>query len=289
MKYKVGDKVRISKCNVEILKGQIDVIEEVYPRDNSYKLSRFDIRIAESNLRPTEFKIWCETKEEKQAVLEELEKEGYTRRSSGEKPTKCIGSKPKCGLYVRDRDSGLTISYDKDYFNEDDRVELTPSEFTGIDFSKKIIITKTTTGAMATYGDKTVTTDGDFEDASRQALAEVLCPFKVGDKVIDKRCKNKGIVTEIRINGEVVVHLDDESGDYDMAFKTLELLEPYVEPLYNAKLFCIKGHGLFKQGVVYTVENGVFIGVHDSHYKDLEDINKKLCSQFMEVKGGLDD
>ena len=307
MRYKVGDKVRVrgdlgvgkvydgitfrkemgEKCIFEVV--GVDEEKNCIVAKNKYCLT-----FSSEMLRPAEFKIWCETEEEKQAVLDKLEKEGYVWKSGREKPTEptyigFFGKKPR-GLYIQNDE--LSWDYDKQNFNKKDTPEITSSEFTGIDFSEKIIITKTQTGATAAYGDKTVTTEGDFEEASRQALAEVLCPFKVGDRVIDKRCKNKGIVTKIRISGEVVVHLDDESGDYDMTFKTLELLEPYVEPLYNAKLFCIKGSGTFDKGYIYEVKDGKFTDEHLTRYepyKDLENVNNRLVAQFMEVKGGLDD
>jgi len=305
MKYKVGDKVRVRgdleaggrygddvfTWEMEKYKGKIAKIAK--ETCVGYELEDFMYNWTFEMLRPAKFKIWCETKEEKQAVLEELEKEGYVW-SFGDKPAEAtdIGffrEKPS-GLYIQDDVLGWDNS--KQSFNANDVVELTPSEFTGIDFSKKIIITKTTTGAMATYGDKTITTEGDFEDASRQALAEVLCPFKVGDEVIDKRCKNKGIVTKIRISGEVVVHLNDESGDYDMTFKTLELLKPYAEPLYNAKLFCVKGSRTFDKGHIYEVKDGKFTDGYLTQckpFEDLDDVNYYLSAQFMEVKGGLDE
>lgn len=249
MKYKVGDKVRVrgdlsrsgdykirAVSDMEKFRGRIGTVEKI-TEEGFYELN-IDVdkrNWTDEMLRPAEFKIWCETEAEKQAVREELEKEGYVWCNGGEKPTKVIGDNPKCGLFIKD--DRLSITYDKKYFNEDGRIEFTPSEFTGIDFSEKIIITKTPTGATATYGNKTVTAEGDFEDASRQALAEVLCPFEVGDRVQDKRCKNTGTVKEIRLNGDVVVYFDD--GDYGMVFSTLELLEPYTEPEYNAKLFCV--------------------------------------------------
>jgi len=308
MKYKVGDKVRIRgdleygehyggilfSGNVVDFKNKIAEITK--SKDYYYGLSIDNICYTWTSemLRPAEFKIWCETEEEKKAVSEELEKEGYVWKNSREKPTDLtyIGffNKKPCGLYIQNNELGWDNS--KQSFRSDNSTELTPSEFTGIDFFKKIIITKTPTGATASYGDKTVTTEGDFEDASRQALAEVLCPFKVGDRVRDRRCKNKGIVTKIRISGEVVVHLNDESGDYDMTFKTLELLKPYAEPLYNAKLFCVKGSRTFDKGHIYEVKDGKFTDEYLTQckpYKDLENVNETLYAQFMEVKGGLDE
>lgn len=299
MRYKVGDKVRV-RGDLEAGKryGNVAFIpsmeknktfEILFVRESeNYDLNdEYNLCYSPEMLRPAEFKIWCETEKEKQAVIEELEKEGYVWRGSGEKPTKHITCNPKCGLYVRDRDSGLTISYDKDYFNEDDRAELTPSEFTGIDFShksKKIIIEQTKTGAKATYKDKWSYVEGDFEDASRQALAEVLCPFKIGDRVKVTRNNFTGVVKKVDIYNQVTI----KRGNCETT-EFIGELEPYTEPSYNAKLFCIEGHGVFKQGVVYTVENGMFVGVHGSHFRDLEDINTNLASQFMEVKGGLDD
>lgn len=302
MKYKVGDKVRV-RGDLEVLEKYGDSVfaasMERYKNENAvikkvYADNRYDLDIDEAEwywtdemLRPAEFKIWCETVEEKQAVLEELEKEGY-RWKSGAKPTEYKNGIAK-PMMIYAKGNSLTRDWDKR------PCTFTPSEFTGIDFSEKITITKTSTGATATYGDKTVTTEGDFEDVARQALAEVLCPFKVGDRVLDKRCKNKGIVKEIRINGEVVVHLDSADGDYDMTFKTLELLELCTEPSYNAKLFCIEGSNLsaddyFKKGYIYEVKNGRILGYEcTGDYKDIEHVNNVLVAQFMEVKGGLDE
>lgn len=307
MRYKIGDKVRV-RGDLEDSKiyGGIEFLSDMEKNKIFDVLSVSENGVCELNdeselyyspemLRPAEFKIWCETEEEKGEVLKELEKEGYVWRSSREKPTDptyigFFGKEPS-GLYIQDDE--LAWNNHKQNFGKRNMPEFTPSEFTGIDFSEKIIISKTPTGATVTYGDKTVTTEGDFDDAARQALAEVLCPFKVGDKVRDRRCKNKGIVTKIRISGEVVVHLDDESGDYDMTFKTLELLEPYVEPSYNAKLFCIKdGYmGCFKQGHIYEVKDGKFTDFNSdiAKFKNLEEINSKSIAQFMEIKGGLDD
>jgi len=301
MKYKVGDKVRVRGdllvekrygsnifiSEMEKYKGKVVKVAKVETElCSEYRLGNSRYHWTSEMLRPAEFKIWCETEEEKQAVLEELEKEGYVWKSGREKPTEptyigFFGKKP-CGLYIQNDELGWDNS--KQSFHSNNTVEITPSEFTGIDFSEKIVITKTPTGATATYGDKTVTTEGDFENASRQAFAEVLCPFKVGDKVKVTRNNFIGVVKKVDIYNQVTIKCKScEMTEF------IGELEPYIEPSYNAKLFCVEGHGVFKQGVVYTVENGIFVGVHGSHFRDLEDINTNLASQFMEVKGGLDE
>lgn len=304
MRYKVGDKVRIRgdlkagktygargfANSMTEYRGKIARVAEVLY--NAYQLDidggTFDW--TDEMLRPAEFKIWCETKEEKQAVLEELEKEGYVWKSGREKPTdpECIGlfGKKPYGLYMRNDELGW--GDDKQGFYSDNRVKLTPSEFTGIDFSKKIIIEQTATGAKATYGGKEVCADGKFEDASRQALAEVLCPFKVGDKV---KLKRNGVVGEvIDISGKTRVIFHTKKDIHD-EWCLLSELEPYTEPSYNAKLFCIKStHDgeVFKSGHIYEVKDGIIDGFlkpeSSMRFKDIKDVNKTLYAQFMEVK-----
>lgn len=297
MKYKVGDKVRV-RGDLKVGKryGGVTFIpcmeknktfKILFARESENYILNDECNLCYSSemLRPAEFKIWCETDEELKAVLEELEKEGYMWNDSRKKPTENINDIISCtcpiGFYLRE--DSLSYSVRKGGFDNQSMVELTPSEFTGIDFPKKIIITKTPTGATATYGDKMVETDGDFEDASRHALAEVLCPFKVGDKVKVTRNNFIGVVKKVDISNHVTIKCKNR-----VMIEFIGELEPYTEP-YNAKLFCVKGSGTFEQGVVYAVENGVFTGVHGSHFKNLDDINKNLTAQFMEIKGGLDD
>lgn len=308
MKYKVGDKVMV-RGDLEVgkrygitmftsekakHKGKILEIFNMLKKDGAYQY-----RLADSSwyspemLRPVEFKIWCETKEEKQAVLEKLEKEGYVWKS-GEKPTELTYSdflsKNPRGLCISD--NKLSWENSKQRFNSNNLPKITPSEFTGINFSEKIIITKTPTGATATYGDKTVTTEGDFEDASRQALVEVLCPFEVGDRVKDKATKRIGTVEKIYCENHIIV--DCKTSGFESDYPDFGKLEPYTEPSYNAKLFCIRGSGRvkgFERGYIYEVKDGKFTdsNVDVGKFKNLEEINSKLIAQFMEVKGGLDE
>ena len=304
MKYKVGDKVMV-RGDLEVgkrygitmftsekakYKGKILEIFDMLKKDGAYQY-----RLADSSwyspetLRPAEFKIWCETEEEKQAVLEELEKEGYVWKS-GEKPTELTYSdflsKNPRGLCISD--NKLSWENSKQRFNSNNLPKITPSEFIEIDFLKKITIEQTTTGAKATYGEKEVCVDGEFEDASRQALAEVLCPFKVGDKV---KLKRNGVVGEvIDISGETRVIFYTKKDIHD-EWCLLSELEPYTEPSYNAKLFCIKGSDMYKvfeEGHIYKIIDGKFNG-EGRRYDSLEDINRIFFAQFMEVKGGLDE
>ena len=292
MKYKVEDKVRV-RGDLEVGKfyGGIKFLSDMEKNKIFDVLSVSENGECELNdaykyyyspemLRPAEFKIWCETDEEKRAVLEELEKEGYVW-CSGDKPTngKNTHTAPVM-LYVENE--VIRQNWTKKPF------DFTPSEFTGIDFSEKIIITKSKTGATATYGDKTVTAEGEFEDASRQALAEVLCPFKVGDKVRVKGDKETFYtVDSIKARTEVAIN---DTNIYHGGTWLAESLEPYTEPSYNAKLFCIEGYGrIFKKGYIYKVKDGIFHGGIGVKFDNLEQINNHYCSKFMEVKGGLDE
>lgn len=298
MRYKFGDKVRVrgdleggyKYGNANLFGGMVkykNKIAEIIKLDGEWYILDLDIDYLWSPdmIRPADFKIWCNTEAERQAVLEELEKEGYEWHNRKEKPTEKDLLTP-VGILVWRAD--LTYTKSIENFDKKKYCQFTPSEFTGIDFSEKIIITKTTTGATATYGDKMVTTEGEFEDASRQALAEVLCPFKVGDKV-EIKINPKMIGTVKEIASDLMVNVQLETMDNWLHSTELE---PYIEPLYNAKLFCIKSsrNGAFKSGHIYKVENGVFTDIKefgsDKPYKDVDDINKRLTAQFMEV---LDD
>lgn len=269
MKYKVGDKVRVrgdlgvgkvydgitfrkemgEKCVFEVV--GVDEEKNCIVAKNKYCLT-----FSSEMLRPAEFKIWCETEEEKQAVLEELEKEGYVWINSGEKPTEWKG--------VYDAPMYFSVSNGKfsqfsQFFKsvnrkwiEKDKPELTPSEFTGINLSEKIIITKTPTGATATYGDKTVTAEGEFKEASRQALAEVLCPFKVGEWVQHKYNWNiRGMVAEISSDMEVRVC----SGVVD-TWLEFEEIEPCKEPLFSGRAVCVEDSVEFTKGKIYKFTDG---------------------------------
>lgn len=304
MRYKVGDKVMVRgnlkaggiygddvfTGEMEKYKGKIAKIAK--ETCVGYELEDFMHNWTFEMLRPAEFKIWCETEEEKHAVLEELEKEGYVWCGNEEKPTNkkddefCFYS--QMALYVTN--SHIKWDDDRSYFESEYCIELTPSEFTGINFSEKIIIAKTQTGAMATYGDKTATAEGDFEDASRQALVEVLCPFKVGDKVRIKNISFIYTVKEILRNKEIEI-IDNCGICRRIESDDLELC---TEPSYNAKLFCIRGSGRvngFERGYIYEVKDGRFTAsnVDVGKFKNLEEINSKLIAQFMEIKGGLDE
>ena len=309
MRDKVGDKIRVrgdlgvgkvydgitfrkemgEKCIFEV----VGVEEE---KNCIVAKNKCCLTFSSEMLRPAEFKIWCETEEEKQAVLEELKKEGYVWYNSKEKPTEKDLLTP-VGILVWEADfeNDTTITYTKSIKNFDKKeyCQFTPSEFTGINLSEKIIITKTPTGATAIYGDKTVTTEGDFNDASRQALAEILCPFKVGDRVIDID-GYVGRVKKIEFENHRKNTVYVDGWDCNSSYSENEL-RLYTEPLYNAKLFCIEGSNLsaddyFKKGYIYEVKNGRILGYECTGvYKDIEHVNNVLVAQFMEVKGGLDD
>lgn len=258
MKYKIGDKVRV-RGDLEVDKkyGEIVFLTDMKKGEIFDVLSISGSGVCELNdvhrlyyspemLRPAEFKIWCETEEEKQAVLEELEKEGYTLK----KMTSTIESK-KAPMFFLILHDGILYGTSREAFEEEKCVKISPSEFTRIDF-QKIVITKTKTGAVATYGDKTVTTEGEFKEASRQALAEVLCPFRVGEWVQHKYNWNiRGMVAEISSDMEVRVC----SGVVD-TWLEFEEIEPCKEPLFSGRVVFVEDSVEFTKGKIYEFTDG---------------------------------
>lgn len=305
MEYKVGDKVRV-RGDLEVGKtyGGVYFISSIEKNKFFEVLSisengsctlddEFRLYYSSEMLRPAEFKIWCETEEEKQAVLEELEKEGY---KDSEKINEVSGEAPVGFFIEEDNNYSITFFRGKGFFGDVNIANFTPSEFTRIDFSEKIVITKTPTGATAIYKDKTVTTEGEFEDAARQALAEALCPFKVGDRV-KHESQGVGTVTNkiLRNDYKYVIGVYFEDVDYHEMYLEDDL-ELYTEPPYNAKLFCIKNCGRFETGHIYEVKNGVFTDGNPNHtmtVSNINELNERFGEHdecyFMEVKGGLND
>lgn len=289
MKYKVGDKVRVRGNlkfrfygevafvpNMEEYKCKTGTITRA--RGNIYKIAGSGFRWSDKMLRPAEFKIWCGTEEEKKAVLKELEKEGYMWANSEELEevqSDVFNSCEKVAFYVVN--NCIEWNDYKTDFDEDCRTEITPSEFTGIDFSEKITIIKTPDGAKAIYKDKTVEEEGDFSEASRKALAIVLCPIDVGDKARwgEKIVEIEEIIEKISEDMEVLV-----SDDKCKRWVGFDELEPYEERKYSARIFCTQGSGNFEKGKIYEVKDGI---IKNRKVKDLVDINKTFAAQFMEV------
>lgn len=266
MKYKVGDKVRIRGDlnlgeygnnifteEMQKYKGEIKEITDSAYR--GYKLDGIGYFWTPEMLRPAEFKIWCETEEEKQAVLEELEKEGYKWSASKLKPTKSengrFTQKESVGLIVEG--SGLLWINDGWSCKEEKYVEISPSEFTGIDFLEKIVITKTANGASGTCGNKTAEAEGDFAKSARQVFAELICPFKIGDTV-GYRGGCAGKIEKISSDYTALVVLHGCQSWYDF-----DDLEPYKEPLFGGRAVFSKRSKDFTKGKIYEFKRGFTI------------------------------